>query len=168
MMRNITLLAFFIVGVHFSLIAQTYDKSNGCISDTLTDTEKVFSRMEIVPLFKGNIKRFLADNISIDLFLRYMQPKDSLFADTARVKFIMSKKGEISNISISKVKSELFRAEVLRLLRLSSCNWQIGENGSRRVNGWAQFDIYFRLARRNGEVKMNVDFKQYEPPEMPM
>lgn len=168
MQKILISIIFLVVGVHYSPFAQTYDKSNGRILDTLDDTEKVFSRMEIIPLFKGNMRRFLADNISIDLFLHYMQPTDSAFVDTARVKFIMSKKGDISNISLSKAKSELFKTEVLRLLRLSSCNWQIGQGGGRRLNGWAQFDVYFRLVRRNGEVIMNVDYKQYNPPEMPM
>jgi hypothetical protein len=168
MLTKLTLVAFFVVGVHCSLFGQTFDKSNPSIVDTVSNSEHIFSRMEIIPLFKGNMKRFLADNISIDLFLRYMQPSDSLFIDTARVKFIMSKKGIISNVSISKVKSELFKVEVMRLLRLSSCNWQIGENGGRRLNGWAQFDVYFRLAKKNGEVIMNVDFMQYDPPEKPM
>lgn len=150
------------------VLAQTYDKSNGCISDTLTNSEKVFSRMEVIPLFKGNMKRFLIDNISIDLFLRHLQPKDTLFADAARVKFVMSKKGEISNVAVSKTKNHLFQAEILRLLRLSSCNWQIGSQGGRYVNGWAQFDIYFRIVRMNGELRINVDYKQHDPPEMPM
>lgn len=167
MLRELILL-FLLLTTGNSAFAQVYDKSNGCISDTLSNSEKVFSRMEIIPLFKGNMKRFLIDNISIDLFMRYLSSKDTLFTDTARVKFVMSKKGEISNVIINKANSPLFQNEVLRLLKLSSCNWQIGSQGGRYVNGWAQFDIYFRLVRRNGELKINVNYKQFEPPEMTM
>jgi hypothetical protein len=162
------MLLFFMAAVNYCVFAQTYDKSNGCLSDTLSNSEKVFSRMEVIPLFKGNMKRFLIDNISVDIFLRYLHPKDTLFADTARIKFVMSKKGEISNILVSKAKTALFQAEILRLLRLSSCNWQIGSQGGRYVNGWAQFDVYFRLVRMNGELRINVDYKQHDPPETPM
>lgn len=149
-------------------LSQTFDQSNGCVSDTLVNPGKVLTRIDTHPAFKGNMKRFLTNNISIDVFLRYMQPEDTLFSDTARIKFVLSKAGVISNISIGKVKNPLFQAEVLRLLRLSSCNWQIGQSGGRLVNAWVQYDIYYRIVRKNGEVKMNLDYKQFDPPEMSM
>lgn len=138
------------------------------MADTEVALENVFTRTEITPLFKGNMHWFLIDNISIDNFLRYMPPNENLIVDTARVNFIMSKNGEIANVTISKTHSFLFQSEVLRLLRLSSCNWQIGSQGGRSVNAWVQFEIYFQLVRMNGELRVNIGYRQFEPPQMPI
>jgi len=168
MLKRIISLCFVGTFACYFTCAQTYDKSKGCISDSLVTLDDVFSRIEVTPLFKGNMRRFLIDNLSIDLFLRYMSFKDTLITDTARVKFVMTKKGEIANVFLSKTKSPLFQSEILRLLRLSSCNWQIGSQGGRLVNAWVQVDIYFRLVRMNGELNVNVGYKQFDPPDMPM
>ena len=146
--------------------AQVWDKMNGCITDTLKNTEAVFTRFTTEPMFKGNMKWFLTKNISLDIFLQSMQPGDTVFLDTARFKFLMSKKGEISNVTITEAKSQVFQTEVMRLFRLSSCSWQIGDQGGRYVNGWAQFEIYFRLTRKYGQIKMNIDYKQIVPVDL--
>src|SRR5574343_330532 len=148
------------------LTAQVWDKTNGCITDTLNETEAVFTRFTSEPQFKGNMKWFLTKNISLDIFLHSMSPNDTIFTDTARIQFIVSKKGEISNVTISKVKSQIFRSEVLRLFRLSSCSWEKGDQGGRYVNGWAQFEIYISVIRKYGEIKSNIDYKQIVPVDL--
>ena len=166
MKKKLALVIFLISLIHGHAVAQLWDKTNGCITDSLINTEVVFTRMEIEPKFKGSMKWFLTKNISLDIFLHSMHPSDTILTDTARIKFVMSKKGEISNISISKGKNHLFQSEAMRVFRLSSCSWQVGVQGGRLVNGWAQFEIYFHLTRRFGEVKMNVDYKQIIPAQL--
>ena len=165
-LKKFTLTISLIVVVHGFSFAQLWDKTNGCITDTIKDTEAVFTRFTSEPMFKGNMKWFLTKNISLDIFLHSMQPSDTVILDTARFQFLMSKKGEISNVTISKAKSLIFQTEVMRLFRLSSCSWQIGDQGGRYVNGWAQFEIYFRLTRKYGEIKINVDYKQIVPVDL--
>ncbi|HSK14472.1 MAG TPA: hypothetical protein VK907_14725, partial [Phnomibacter sp.] len=138
-MKKVILTILLSLFMHGFLLAQVWDKTNGCITDTLKDAEAVFTRFTSEPKFKGNMKWFLTKNISLDIFLHSMTPRDTVFVDTARIQFLMSKKGEISNVTISKVKSQIFQAEVIRLFRLSSCSWERGDQGGRYVNGWAQF-----------------------------
>lgn len=154
------------VFTHSLLTAQVWDKTNGCITDTLKDTEAVFTRFTSEPSFKGNMKWFLTKHLSIDVFLHAMNISDTIFVDTARVQFVMSKKGEISNVSLSKTKSQIFQAEVMRLFRLSSCSWERGDQGGRYVNGWVQFEIYFQLTRKYGEIRSTIDYKQILPVDL--
>ena len=166
MLRNIILIVLFFS--YKPVYGQSFVQSDSCITDTLINPEFAFTRTDHTPLYKGNFKRFLTDNIDIGLFLRDLQSKDTVFTDTARVKFIMSKNSKMSNFSISKVHDHIFGTEVIRLIRLASCNWQPANQGGRFVNSWVQFDIYFSLTSNSGEIKMNIDYKNYDPPEEPM
>ena len=168
MLRKIIFSVLFIFLLQGFAFSQSWDRTNGCITDTLRDSEAVFTRFTTEPMFKGNMKWFLTRNISLDVFLHSMQISDTIFADTVRIKFIMSKKGEISNISVTKTRYPVFESEALRLFRLSSCSWERGDQGGRYVNGWAQFEIYFCLIREYGEIVMNIDYKQIVPPDLSM
>lgn len=122
---------------HTLVTAQVWDMTNGCITETLKEKEVVFSRFTVEPRFEGNMKWFLTRNISLDAILHSMNPSDTIFSDTARVTFIISKRGEISDVRISKVRSQIFQTEVTRLFRLTSCSWESGVQEGSYVNGWA-------------------------------
>lgn len=165
-MKNVILTILLNVFVFNFLTAQVWDKTNGCITDTLKDTKAVFTRFTSEPKFKGNMKWFLTKNISLDPFLHCMQSSDTVFVDTARFQFLIDKTGEISNVTISKSKNQIFQAEVMRLFRLSSCSWERGDQGGIYVNGWAQFEIFFRLTRKYGEIKTTIDYIQIVPVDL--
>ena len=147
-------------------VAQHSHKLNGCITDSIRNTETAFTRFEIESRFKGNMRWFLTRNIGLDSLLCQLEPSDTFFADTARITFLMGRKGSISNVNVSKATNLIFKAEALRLFKLSSCNWQMGEQGGRYVDGWVQFELYFRINRMHGEIKMNIDYKQILPVEV--
>jgi hypothetical protein len=174
MLRSIFFILFFSSFSNENMNAQIFsnenlkERSNGkasdCLKDTLRHGEVAFTKTEITAIFKGDFRQYLTLNMSIDLFMRYILHRDSVFNDTASVKFVVSKYAEVSNIQVSKSQSPFFQAEIMRLLHISACNWHAASNGGRMVNSWIQFDIYVSLVRKRGEVKMNLDFKQLYPP----
>jgi hypothetical protein len=146
-----------------NLSAQLFDRTNGCIIDTLETPENVFTRFEIAPRFRGNMQWFLTKNIHIDKFLDNIDAQETYFADTAKVRFIITRKGEIGAVSITDCNVALFEKEVFRLFRLSSCSWEPGLQGSRYVNGWFQFYVILRVERRYGSINASINYTEISP-----
>ena len=164
MQKRLLYTTLIIIFVNSYSFAQNNQKSDDDFTDTINKIDKIFIRFPYEPMFKGNMKSFLTKNISLEIFLRYMQPGDTLLTDTANIKFMLSYKGEFKNILFTKAKDSLFKYEVMRLFNLSSGNWNIAQQGGRLVNSFVQFEIYFRITRQPGEIKMNIHYKQIVPP----
>lgn len=120
--------------------------------------------MENKPSFKGghdSLLNFLMTNINYKILVSDLKENERIYNDTARVKFIVSKEGIVSDLSITLTQKKIFADEIIRLIKKSSCQWNPGDFG-RYVNGWFQFDIYYLIDRRYNEVTTKVKIKEYD------
>jgi hypothetical protein len=145
-------------------ISQTSDNTKNCYSDKPFNKEKAFTKMLHKPYFKGghdSFVNFLMANISFQKLVDDLSQNERLYIDTARIKFIVSKGGVLSDLSIALTKKKIFADEIARVIKKSSCNWAAGGT-ERLLNGWIQFDIYYLIDRRLNEVTTNVKVKEYD------
>jgi hypothetical protein len=136
---------------------QDSDDANECYSEKLSDNGDVFTGMIKQPHFKGghdSLVRFLLTNIDLEEFARNFSQNKMAYTDTARLKFIVSKQGGISELSITKAKNEKFIDEVIRAMKKSSCSWVAG-GSEQLVNGWHQFEIFVSMERSH-EKELNT------------
>ena len=57
----------------------------------------------------------------------------------------------MSDLSVTKSKSDAFKKEMYRMIKVTACSWTPGNFSGRLVNGWVQMDFFFML-KRNDEV----------------
>ena len=116
------------------------------------------------PYFKGGhdtLVNFLMANISFQKLVTDLSHNEAIYADTARIKFIVAKNGTLSDLTITLTKKKLLTDEILRVIKKSACNWVAGGT-ERLLNGWLQFDIYYLIDRRYNEVTTKVKIKEYD------
>lgn len=145
--------------------SQNSGDTASCYSEKLSDKDKVLTGMLNNPHFKGgndSLVNFLNTNISFEQLINDFSKNDRFYGDTARIKFIVSKQGNLSNLSVKLAKKELFADEIERVIKKSSCNWIAGRT-DQLANGWVQFDIYFLVERSNSKVKTTMTFNEYVP-----
>ncbi|RXK57599.1 hypothetical protein ESA94_20590 [Lacibacter luteus] len=130
------------------------------------NSENVFTKIEIVPSFIGGsntFKSYLNSSGGFGFLSNELLNKDSIYFDTARVRFIISKYGVMSNLSVTKCHSESYKKEVYQVIRGSACGWIPGNFSGRNINGWVQIDIYFQLKRcQDNSIQKTVSYKQYD------
>jgi hypothetical protein len=116
------------------------------------------------PYFKGGhdtLINFLMTNISFQKLVGDLSQSERTYSDTARIKFIVSKKGTLSDLSVTLSKKKIFADEIVRVIKKSSCNWVAGGT-ERLLSGWYQLDIYYLIDRRHNEVTTKVTVKEYD------
>lgn len=144
--------------------SQTSRKTKSCYSDKPFNKQKVFTKMLHTPQFKGghdSLVNFLMSNISFQRLVSKLSKNEIKYFDTARVKFIVSRTGTLSNLSVTLTKENVFADEIVKAIKKSSCNWSAGGT-ERLLNGWIQFDIYYSIERRLKEVTTSVKVRQYD------
>ncbi len=146
------------------LFSQKADNPQNCYRDTFPDKTKVYTRMENKPQFKGghdSLLNFLITNISFQKLVSDLTQNEMVYADTARVKFIISRDGILSDLSVTLTKNQIFKTEIFSVIKKSSCLWRPGNFG-RNIDGWLQLDIYYFITRRYNEVTSRVVIKEYD------
>jgi hypothetical protein len=145
-------------------MSQEYDTAKNCYSDKAFDKEKVFTKMLRKPYFKGghdSLINFLITNISFQNLVGDLSQNERIYYDTARIKFIVSKTGALSDLSVTLTKKKIFADEILKVIKKSSCRWTAGGT-ELLMNGWIQFDIYYSIDRRFFGVTMGIKIKEYD------
>ena len=120
--------------------------------------------MENKPQFKrGNdaLLNYLLANISFQKLSGTLTQNERVYTDTARVKFIMSRDGIMSDLTVTLTQNQTFKEEIFNVIKKSSCSWHPGNFG-RNVDGWFQMDIYYFIDRGYNEVTSKVGIKEYE------
>lgn len=129
------------------------------------NSENVFTKIQILPSFIGGsntFKCFLNSAGGFGFLADELLVNDSSYFDTARVRFVISKYGMMSNLSVTKCLSESFKKEVYRIIKATACSWTPGNFSGRYVNGWVQINLYFHLRRnQNSSVQYTFSFKSY-------
>lgn len=145
-------------------ISQNINNSKSCYSDIPFEKAKIFTKMLIKPYFKGghdSFVNFLMANISFQKLVSDLSQNERTYDDTARIKFVVSKEGKLSDLSVTLTKKKIFQDEIVEVIKKSSCNWVAGGT-ERLLNGWIQFDIYYSIDRRLNEVSTGIKLKEYD------
>lgn len=153
---------FVIIILPFFLFGQ---KKKECFQSKIED-ESVFTKVESPPYFiggQGTFQCFLKQYSSFHLLADELLRKDSVYLDTARVRFIISRYGVMSDLSVTKSKSDAFKKEMYRMIKVTACSWTPGNFSGRLVNGWVQMDFFFMLKRNDdGFLQHNFIVKYYD------
>lgn len=136
-----------------------------CFQLKISD-DNVFTKVLQPPYYSGG-------RLTFESYLKYysfspfvadeLLKSDSLYFDTARVQFVISRYGVMSDLFVSKGKSAEFKKEIYRMMKESSCSWNPGNADGRNVNVWVQIDFFFMLKRNaNGSRQHNFIVKYYD------
>ena len=147
---------FVIIILPFFLFGQ---KKKECFQLKI-DNDNIFTKILQPPYFSGGkitfecyLKQYSFSPFIADEILKI----DSFYYDTARVQFVISRYGVMSNLSVSKGKSGELKKEIYRMMKESACSWNPGNADGRNVNVWVQMDFFFML-KRNPDSSRQHEF----------
>lgn len=148
---------------HSSLFGQEIKKE--CFQ-LKTKHQNIFTKVLQPPLFIGGkhtfqcyIEQYWFSSFVADEILK----NSSLYNDTARVCFIVSRYGVMSDLSVTKGRSDSFRKEIYRMIKETACSWSPGNADGRNVDAWIQMDLYFTLTRNeDGLRQKQLSVKYYD------
>ena len=162
--RKISLILF--VGLFpIILFGQTNFDTSSCYIENIYIGENVFTKIESKAYFKGgasSFQNFLLKNINHCKFIVDLPDSQPAYTDKARIKFIISKTGVMSNLQVTGTTNDNFQAEIEKVFKQSACFWDPGDVGGRLVNGWYQYEIFYFIELKGRELKVNVGFKWYD------
>ncbi len=105
----------------------------------------VFKIVEHMPEFPGGEKELFA---FIEKNMRYPQMAlDSNISKTVRVRFVVSKKGTLSDIEVTKPVGYGLDEEAIRIVKKMP-KWLPGKNNGVAVNAWFQIPINFKSNKK--------------------
>jgi hypothetical protein len=148
-----------------SVLGQVASDSTPCYTERFLDASPVFSRIEWPAGYKGGeriLQYFLLQHIDARTIALEVKPTENLYADTAKLRFIVGRNGKISELTVEGTKTQAFKKEVIKAIKLSSCFWEAGNNGGRLGNSWCQLQICYTLERGDKGVAVKVDTQWYE------
>ena len=164
MNKNLLILPIIISSFNQTAVSQKSIQSNSCYSEEPFKKEKVFKKMLHKPYFKGgndSLVNYLMTSISFQNLVNDLSKNERSYSDTARIKFIVSKDGSLSDLTVTSIKRKLFGDKIVSAIKNSSCNWVAGGT-ERSLNGWLQFDIYYSIDRRFNGVTTIVQIRDYD------
>lgn len=137
--------------------------SSKCYNEHFDDKlEDVFTKTEISGCFKGSYYAFLdflISHINFKNIVADLKQNEPLYSDTATIKFIISKKGTVSDLTIVGTKREVLRQELFEVIKKSACYWIPGSFNGIYVAGWLQLKIFFTMDRGRQEFSTNVGYE---------
>jgi hypothetical protein len=148
-----------------NLMSQSFSDTTLCYVNSISESDKAFERIEHTAQFKGGhnaFLNFLMGKISFQNIVTHLNQNERVYSDTARIKFIISKEGVMSNLSVTHTQKDIFLEEIVNVIKQSSCYWLPGTNGGRLNNSWLQLDIYYSIDRTQGGIITSVKYKSYD------
>jgi hypothetical protein len=136
-------------------ICQPISRGN-CYQKTFESKDKVFTKMEIYPHYIGyedKLNQYLINEIDIQKIGNSLRDSIRVFEDTVKVKFIISREGKMSDLTVNASNSVM--TEFKKALLKSSCNWVPGYS-NRNLNGWYSALIFFKFDRRGPFLSVSV------------
>lgn len=165
-MFKLSIAIILLVGLYpHNLMSQSLSDTSFCYVDSISENENIFQLIEHSAQFKGGTNaflNFLMEKISFKNIVAHLNQNERVYADTARLKFIISKMGIMSNLSVTQTKKDIFSHEIVNVIKQSSCYWLPGTNGGRRSNSWVRLDIYYSIDRSQGGITTSVKYKSYD------
>jgi hypothetical protein len=161
----------------------TAQRVNQNYVDKYEGTDGVFTHTEIYPCYNGSFIQFMLKNGHYDSVYEVIsslkrishayKPKNKQFVhrDTADVKFILSKKLVISDLTIKNLKSDIIKKDLIRIIKLSAAQWRPAIMDGRPVSCWVNMKVYYSVELKNtlglfdpetqynNDEKLNIDYK---------
>lgn len=143
----------------------------------------IFTSVEIYPFFNGSFIQFMLKNGHYDSVYEVIsslkrishayKPKNKqlVHRDTADVKFILSKKLVISDLTVKNLKSDIIKKDLIRIIKLSAAQWTPAIMDGRPVSCWVNMKVYYSVELKNtsglvypetqynNDEKLNIDYK---------
>lgn len=110
------------------------------------DTSAVFKIVEIMPHFKGNLQKFLKENLAYPL-----EAQNKGIQGKVYLQFIVEKDGSLSDIKVSRGAHALLDKEALRVVKAMPA-WTPGQQRGQKVRTAFTLPINFQL---NGKKESN-------------
>lgn len=107
------------------------------------DNNEIFQVVEKMPAFKGNLQKWLSENLKYPPEAKAKKIEGKVF-----VKYIITKTGEIKDAKISKSAHPLLDAEALRFVN-SMPAWEPGKQKGQAVNVAYVLPIHFSLSSKD-------------------
>ncbi len=137
---------------------------NAMALQNIQSEQTIFETVDKVPVFKksgGNVQKYLAKNLKypIDALAKEIEGK-------VLVSFVVTSKGELSDIKIVKGLSESTNSEALRVVETMQ-DWKPGEISKTKVNTRVTIPVHFYLSDENlNIVKQLKPFYQNNKPPL--
>ncbi len=161
--KSIIFLFLIAAGIFPEKLYPQGSSAKNCYHETVFGKSVVFDRLAIGPSFRGggdSLVDFLEGTINFQKLSADLKRSDRFYADTAKVKFIISKEGEMSNLKVSVAGKKIFEEEVINTMKKSSCRWLPGNNDGQQMNGWCELEIYYFIDMR-ASTSMKVSVRTY-------
>lgn len=133
------------------------------------DREKIFEKVEIQAAYKGPLKdwsKFVMEYFDFEKLVP-VKSDTILFDDTLEVRFVVTKKGVIENIQVLHSTLPALEEEFIRIIRLSSGDWEPGMNAARYLYTWHTEKIYlhkYTPPNKNNHRKRTILFHLNDGP----
>lgn len=136
----------------FSCLSKAQDTIPAPPPIAKTPEDAVFTRVEVEASFRGGEaawRKYLSGNLNIDKVARKVRiPKgETEFRQTIIVKFVVNKKGEISNVSVENEDANRYCIEEAIRVIEESPNWIPAQQNGRIVNAYRRQPITFLFTR---------------------
>lgn len=142
-----TILLFLLFSFAFSPIAKSYNGNNIRLTkiisedeDTIKNDEEVYSVVECMPSFPGNVNQWLSANVVYPDAAAKNDIQGKVF-----IKFVVRKDGTITNVEVMRSIDSLLDNEAIRVIKLMP-KWRPGYNNGIPVSCWFVLPITFRFS----------------------
>ncbi|GAO42740.1 hypothetical protein [Flavihumibacter petaseus] len=129
---------------------------NPCYRETIGNSAATLTEASSLPKYKhGNRELSMILSGSMDLEKIYASlPDYPSMEDSVKVKFVISRNAEMSDISVSS-KWSVLTSEIKNALIRTSCSWQPGATES-PVSAWYHGIVYVKLERKTNSIRLSV------------
>jgi hypothetical protein len=129
----------------------------GCYTETMGKNPQAFDKSLYYPKYKNGdraLSIFVTDNINLTSIYNSIPDTISVLEDSVKVKFIISKKSIMSDITINTT-WKILATELKKALIKSSCNWIPGGT-ERFLPVWYSGILYVRLEKKIDSFNLTV------------
>lgn len=99
----------------------------------------IFTIVSVMPKFKGNVNKWLSDNIQYPYSARQNRIEGKVI-----LKFVVEKDGSISNVKVIKGVNKVLDNEALRLIKIMP-KWNPGMNNGLAVRTYFTLPVTFKI-----------------------
>lgn len=129
-----------------------------CYSNNSLASTEVFKKTEVAVQYKGQVGLSHLLSTKIDFLNLVPGQVKKFYTDTAQVRFILSREGIMSDLSISGTNNEIFRTNLIQAMKNSACYWTPGNFSGREVTSWVILNVFYSIERKPKSISLEVGY----------
>ena len=129
-----------------------------CYSNNSLASTEILKKTEVGVQYKGQVGLSHLLSTKIDFLNLVPGQVKKFYTDTAQVRFILSREGKMSDLSISGTNNELFRTNLMQAMKNSACYWKPGHFSGRDVTSWVMLNVFYSIERKPKSVSFEVGY----------